>query len=211
MTLDRQYAGTCFPPIIRVMGRKLGAMTVGHAIILTDLGCGLLGWCDETPTDVDVLQAVRVCSRPWRRAARLVAGRWGGAHLRALAWLWARGYTREQRLIMRARVVRYIGMSLHRPNTKLNEKTGKSLHGSTLAFWMGWGMSRGWTAEQVMDQPIARLQWDITHDLAREGAVEIRTDSTESFDEFTKRVMAEDEEQARREAGMPTEFRRKYL
>lgn len=186
-------------------------MTVGHAIILTDLGCGLLGWSDEQATYVDVMQVVRVCSRPWRKAARLVGGRFGGMHLRAMAWLWARGYTREQRLIMRARVVRYVGTSLHRPNTKLEEKMGRMVDGSTLAYVMGWGMARGWTAEQVMDQSFCRLQWDITHDLAREGAVTIRPESTESFDEFTRRVMEEDEEKARAEAGMPTEFRRKYL
>lgn len=186
-------------------------MTVGHALLLTDLDCGLFGWCAGQASDVDVLQVVRVCSRPWRSAARLVSGRFGGTHLRAMAWLWRKGYTNEQRLIMFARVVRYIGTSLHRPNAKMDQQKGRSVEGSQLAFWMGWGLAKGWTAEQVMDQPIQRLQWDIVHEQARDGILTIRTETTESFDEFTRRVMAEDEEKARVESGAPVNWRRKYL
>ncbi len=213
MNIDAQYAEVCHPATIHVFGRSLLPMTLGHAVLLStpSINCRLLWWSEDAPDDIDVLQVIRVCSRGWRKAERMLSGRASGLGLRIMDWIWRRGYTSEQRLVMRARVVRYINLSLERPNTKRDQKRSVSLKGSSLAFWVAWCMERGQTCDEAMDEPLRRLLWNIDHQQAMDGALTIRGEPTESFDEFTRRVMAEDEEQGRAEAGLPTDWKRKYV
>lgn len=213
MSIDAEYAEVCHPPTISVMGRRLLPLTLGHAVLLTTpaVNCRLLWWNHDEADDTDVLQVVRVCSRSWQQAKRMLNRRLAGLGLRYMDWVWRRGHTAEQRLIMRARVVRYINTNLRRPNTKVDQKRSGGLHGASLAFWATWCMERGQTCDEAMDEPLRRLLWNIDHQQARDGALTIRTDRTETFDEYTRRVMLEDEEEARAASGMPVEWKRKYV
>lgn len=76
MTAEEAYADAHWPPAVRVFGRRLAPITLGHLLLLRHVRSPFpMGEGRRVPGLGDALLAAWILSQPWRRAARRLNGR----------------------------------------------------------------------------------------------------------------------------------------
>lgn len=121
-----RYSEALWPDPVRVAGVRLQPLTLGHALLLQRLrspyatGAAVAGLGD-------LLLAVYVCSRPWKRAAEGIHGRWFGPWIR---WRGFRCWRDEERHA--EAFARYLADAWAAPRTWRDGRASGSPRGSDI-------------------------------------------------------------------------------
>jgi hypothetical protein len=185
MTLSQQLFEARNPGRWEILGRRLNPLTVG--------ACELIEGLDLSSDGVskgDLLTAIRVCSMPYEKAKRyLLRGGWS---------LWAIRATIAMHLrpIMFRTAVElfkaYLKAGKKLPNFWSDSKqTGESSCPQTMLFLRD--LPSRYSAEQIMEMPIAEAHWHRLVAIEKHGALEFIEDDIIERAKAMARQVAEEE------------------
>lgn len=195
-----RFSETLFFDRHRSCGVELIPLTLGHACLLQRMGnpWSVPGADDAVLCQLDaVTMCALVCSRQWRKAARIVNSRRGALWLRWTAW-W-----RKDLLL-----ADYIGMSkwfraqwqapaTHVEGEKSDRKRGADFLGMlSVAAQTHLGVQ----ADRVMDHEIARLQYELLTFGEQNGTLRIMTGKEPTYEDLMKAGKEFEERLAKRKA-----------
>lgn len=153
MTLDSQYARMILPMPVRVWGRLLHPVTVGHYALLSRVGASVVGG-DGLPGSGDLALILWVLSRPWEKAVKQLGSFRQILSCRLMAWLFRKDPKLQKRVLIE--FLRFWQFQNETWEIWKNEE-GNSEDGNSLAMLqkLRWILMSEWgyTHQEVMDSP----------------------------------------------------------
>jgi hypothetical protein len=175
MDLARSYAGAWFQDRWTILGRRLRPMTIGHGLVLARLNNFWTPFSvrQDSPTRLDLVQGLYVCSRCWRRAVAGLQRRGTGLIWRYWDWcLRICGSAHE--LVALAGWNQYYSDQLSTPRLWIKPDSSGKSKAPILAVVAGFCMRRcGATLHDVLDCEIRPALWHMAAYADATGSVEL--------------------------------------
>ena len=185
-----RYSATIFPDRHQAFGSRLVPMTLGHAILLDRLRNPFahpVPGGDPRPVHIDeALLCAMVCSRPWRKAERMIDTR------RASLWLRWKFSSHSRFAILHILALRrYHAETWSEPECRiLHAYTGPKRGAEFLAL-LAVSARTQLGINDPMDQPISRLQLELLVSAEQNGSLIIGQKPLPTLTQIAQAAMRE--------------------
>lgn len=175
------YPKSVFPDKWRCTGLPLVTHSLGHSMLLSRLENPLAGRPPAGPRVVgrgDLLQALMICTRDWRRAVAMLDTPW------EKAWLSWRSIRLQERGMEGALVEIHAYLLSAWPEIDWWSPTAghtRSLGADLLQSLIGQQRSTGLTLQEALDVPVAIALWDLAAAAEKDGAISICGDKDKAI------------------------------
>ena len=195
-SLHAQFARAVVPPTVRLAGRVMGPLTIGHQILLLRVGSPF-GRNKEArePSVGDVAMAWFILTRPWQQAAQAIGSRIGRFEI---AWFTIRRAGRFQS--DGADIADWIGESVALPpftnrEDEANENEEMPSRGTPPELILAQAVASEWNLKwpEVLDTPVAQANWLWLSKWEERGRITIGDADAGAIDEAYRRLSDPDE------------------
>lgn len=189
--LDVEYARGQFAPRFILAGRSLVPMTFGHAMLLTAVESPLVPWVGGSAGEVHIAQFALICSRGWRRAAKVVNGPFAKWWLKVSQWMVMPGKTVQELIVAISYVRFHFADSL--PVSVVDIGGGRKVEHSAapvLASLASRFIFAGGSRDELMDSPLRMLRWEALVASERDGVIRISEQADDLIARAKEEVLA---------------------
>lgn len=184
------FASAIFPDRWACAGLPLHTHTLGHALLLQRLGSPFAGRPGNAPAAGgfgQLVTALYICTRPWRRALR-------GVDSRVSRWwiAWHMGRVAEHgEVTARAELHAYLSDAWPSVKWWTTPQAGSRASGADYIHSLLTGQRlTGLSLDQALDVPLGVAIWDLAQRAEREGVITIRTEHDEDMLELYEKLTA---------------------
>lgn len=152
MNFDAQYARMILPMPVRVWGRLLHPVTVGHYALLSRVGASVIG-SEGLPGAGDLSLILWALSRPWEKAVKQLGSFRQVLSCRVMAWAFHKNPTLQKRVLVEfLRFWQFQNETFELWNSSESENNGEKVPMIQTIRWIL--MSEwGYTHTEVMNMP----------------------------------------------------------